>query len=81
MLIRGEEWVITLDAAALHIFIPAGRIVCFYQRGLTLPSGIELDFQYGILQNRANGNTQYIQLKSNRAFHQAIYACYTMRMW
>lgn len=57
MLFWSEERVVALDAAAFHVFVPAGRIVCFHQGGLALPSSVELDFLYGVLQNRANGNS------------------------
>lgn len=56
MLVRSEEGIVALDAAALHVFVPAGRIVGFHQGGLTLPGGVELDLLYGVLQHRANGN-------------------------
>lgn len=41
VLLLGEQRVVTLDTAALHVFVPAGLDVGFHQRSFTLARGVE----------------------------------------
>lgn len=49
VLLLGEQRVVTLDTAALHIIVPTGLNVRLYQRSFTLARCVELQLHHLIL--------------------------------
>lgn len=51
VLLVGEQRVVALDAAALHIFVPAGLNVCLHQGGFALSRRVELQLLHLVLSH------------------------------
>lgn len=49
VLLLCEERVVALDAAALHVLVPAGLDVSFHQRSFALTRGVELQLLHLVL--------------------------------
>lgn len=58
VLLLGEERILALDAATLHVLIPALGVVRPHQRCLTLPRAVELDVLHLILPEEKQGREE-----------------------
>lgn len=52
VLLLGEQRVVALDAAALHVLVPAGLNVGFHQRSFTLARRVELQLLHLVLHGQ-----------------------------
>ena len=58
VLVLGEERVLALDAATLHVLIPALGVVRPHQRRLALPRAVELDVLHLVLPEEKRGREE-----------------------